>query len=271
MSGQKYRLLKYFISNDSLSMTDLTARFQFSEKTIKKYIAELNHDLNGTARICEQQQRLYLKVSDYQQLTTLQTKFLKQSLDFNDPQKRQAFIILSLIKTDDYITLDDLADQLTVSKGTLIRDIKYLKSRLLKYDTKIDSMTNNGIRLITKYDYNYGLLLLNFVYDYYSLSMILNYNNQKIVIENLVHQMDAADQTINLIKKNIVVLATLQQNKKRLKQPIPFYKEVVNKEKVMPLVNHVEQLLKTDLTQTEENFLLYPLNIKFTNIIKKRI
>lgn len=217
MDGQEYRLLKYFIANDSLTITELTAQFQISKRTMQKYIKELNADLKGIAVVRDNQQRFYLKIYDYNRLTSLQTGFLKQSLDFNDPQKRQAFIILKLIQADDFIILDDLAEQLVISKGTLNRDIHDLKQSLQEYQTEIISVTNKGVRLVVTHDYDYGLLLLNFVYDYYPLSAVLADEHDKFVLEGLIRQLDATEHTVTLVEKNLIVLAVLFQYKRRLK------------------------------------------------------
>ncbi|RRG01152.1 MAG: HTH domain-containing protein [Lactobacillus sp.] len=269
MDGQEYRLLKYFIANDSLTITELTAQFQISKRTMQKYIKELNADLKGIAVVRDNQQRFYLKIYDYNRLTSLQTGFLKQSLDFNDPQKRQAFIILKLIQADDFIILDDLAEQLVISKGTLNRDIHDLKQSLQEYQTEIISVTNKGVRLVVTHDYDYGLLLLNFVYDYYPLSAVLADEHDKFVLEGLIRQLDATEHTVTLVEKNLIVLAVLFQYKRRLKMSIPFYQELVSEEKLAPLIQQAEKLLHTQLTTTEKAFLCYPLNIKLTNVTDK--
>lgn len=271
MDGQEYRLLKYFIVNDSLTITELTAQFQVSKRTMQKYIKKLNADLEKIAEVRNHQQRFYLKIYDYNRLASLQTGFLKQSLDFNDPLKRQAFIILQLIQADDFIILDDLAAQLVVSKGTLSRDIRDLKRNLLKYDAHINSITNKGIRLVVKYDYDYGLLLLNFVYDYYPLSSVLIDERERFVIEGLIRQLDATEHTITLIEKNLIVLSVLMKHNQRLTMPIPFYQELISPEKLAPLIKQAERLLKVQLTNTEKEFLCYPLDIKLTNVTDKEL
>jgi lichenan operon transcriptional antiterminator len=269
MDGQEYRLLKYFITNDSLTITELTAQFQVSKRTMQKYIKELNADLEKIAEIRDQQQRFYLKIYDYNRLTSLQTGFLKQSLDFNDPQKRQAFIVLKLVQADDFIILDDLAEQLVISKGTLNRDIHDLKHELVRYYSEIVSTTNKGIRLVVKHDYDYGLLLLNFVYEYYPLSNVLADEREKFVIEGLIRQLDAADHTVTAVEKNLIVLAVLIKYDHRSQEAIPLYHGLISEEKLAPFIQHAERLLKTQLTATEKDFLCYPLNLRMTGATDK--
>ena len=68
-----------------------------------------------------------MKVEDYARLAKFQTHYLKTTLDFNNPLKRQAYILLMLIKPKGYMLLDDLSEYLMVSKGTINRDIKEIK------------------------------------------------------------------------------------------------------------------------------------------------
>lgn len=47
----------------------------------------------------------------------------KQNIDNNDKQKRQAEILFRLIKERKFVPMDEIADQLTVSRGTLLKDL----------------------------------------------------------------------------------------------------------------------------------------------------
>lgn len=73
-------------------------------------------------------------------MAKLQTNFLKKDLDFNDPSKRQVTILKELLQQiTDYVILDDLAESLAVSRGTINKDLKALKQQLDYYQVRIET------------------------------------------------------------------------------------------------------------------------------------
>jgi len=136
LDNQDFRLLNDLIANDSVMIDELAANEHVSKRTLLKYIQNLNDDLDHVAIVQQKQQRLFLQVNDYQKLAKLQTGQLKRELDFNDPDKRQSFIIMQLLQADDFVTLDDLAEQLLISKPTLTRDMTSLRHKLLPYQRR---------------------------------------------------------------------------------------------------------------------------------------
>ncbi|GAF41170.1 sorbitol operon transcription regulator [Agrilactobacillus composti DSM 18527 = JCM 14202] len=262
MEEQNYRLMKAFITNDSLSMTELTAQFHVSNRTMLKRIQDLNDDLQQIAEVRSNQQNFYLKVDDFAQLTKLQTGYLKRQLDFNDPQKRQAFILQRLIKSPTYIILDDLAEELTVSKGTLNKDIKILKKVLPNYQADIVAITNKGIKLTVAHDYNYGLLLTQLIFDYYPGEAPAMSAAQRTQLNQILGDLDEASHTTALINNNLAALAELQGADHRLEGTIPHYQTLLPRAKLAPLVALVNEVLAVQLTPTEIDFLCYPLNLK---------
>lgn len=174
MNNQYLRLLNFFVVNDSVTMDDLVAFAHVSERTMCKYIQRLNDDLAGVAQIKEQRHRYYLQVTDYSRLTKIQMGHLKKELDFNSTDKRDAYILKTLLECHDYVTLDSLAEQLMISKTTLNRDLKRLREQLVTYHAEIKSMTNNGIKLVASRTYEVFAVIDHFIYDYFELSKLLS-------------------------------------------------------------------------------------------------
>ena len=89
MDRQNFEMLNFFINNDALTLRELQTHFSISRVTITKNIREINDYLDGVAKININQSKFYLVIKDYSAIAKLQTNFLKQDLDFNDPAKRQ--------------------------------------------------------------------------------------------------------------------------------------------------------------------------------------
>ena len=183
MNVLNYQLFKILTTNDSITVDRLVSELQVSKKTLQKYITSLNEELGEIAEIQEKNQKYYLKVEDYARLAKFQTHYL------NNPLKRQAYILLMLIKSKGYMLLDDLSEYLMVSKGTINRDIKEIKLLLKDYDTTIRSVSNNGVMLESKEDCQIAFILRNFVCDYYDLGEKLEIE-EKQEITKLVRKYD---------------------------------------------------------------------------------
>lgn len=110
MDRQNFEMLNFFINNDALTLRELQTHFSISRVTITKNIREINEYLDGVAQINVNQSKFYLVIKDCSAIAKLQTTFLKQDLDFNDPAKRQATILKELLQnTSNYVIVDDLA------------------------------------------------------------------------------------------------------------------------------------------------------------------
>lgn len=64
------------------------------------------------------------------------------------PKERQNYILKRIIEADHYIKIDEIADELLISRSSVSRDIRSAKSFLLKYQLNIEKRPNYGIRII---------------------------------------------------------------------------------------------------------------------------
>ena len=63
------------------------------------------------------------------------------------PEERASHIIRRLLLSDGYLKLEDLADEIYVSKSTLQNDLKLVKHRLAKYDIRLISRPHYGLKV----------------------------------------------------------------------------------------------------------------------------
>lgn len=265
MADFNYELLDEFIKHDSLDMIALTKQFNVSAKTILNRIHNLNESLTGVAEIKVNNQRYHLKVYDFQKLTDIQTNYLKSSLNLNNFTKRRAIILQHLLFAQDFVTLDDLSEAVYVSKATLNRDIKQIKRELQAYQAHIVSAPNHGICLQIKTDWTAGLLLAHWVYDYCNLIDAFASTGTRTHFKHLMQPIDAA--SYSKVAKNVNILANLIPRKLRLEHGSPQYLDLLDYAKLQPVIQYVEQILHTQLTTAELQFLFYPLAIKATSVL----
>ena len=61
--------------------------------------------------------------------------------------ERKELILGELIQQEGYVTIDQLADKLMVSRGTLISDLKNVRKWLENYELELRSASKHGIRI----------------------------------------------------------------------------------------------------------------------------
>jgi len=262
MDRQNFDILNFFINNDALTFRELQAHFFMSRVTITKDIREINEYLGSIAQINANQSKFYLVINNYAALAKIQTDFLKKDLDFNDPSKRQATILKTLLQhLTSYIVVDDLADSLMVSRGTINKDLKALKQKLNFFDVQIHSRTNRGIQLITKKDYNYAIITRNLVGKYFELEIVLD-NATDVKLVNLIKQLDSNDDTVMMIKRNLAVVKWLRKYNVQINDTVNYYYQLVANETTEALRSVITNIIGTSLSISEWAFICYPLNIK---------
>ncbi|MDY1544459.1 BglG family transcription antiterminator [Lactiplantibacillus pentosus] len=262
MNRQNFEMLNFFINNDALTLREIRNQFALSRSTIIKNVRDINEYLNGIAKINMNGSKFYLIINNYAEVAKVQTFFLKRDLDFNDPDKRQVTILKELIKhLSNYLVIDDLADSLAVSHGTLTNDLKELKAKLTPYGITIQAKTNRGIRLAAARDYELAAVTRNLVGKYYELELTWKQQTD-VKLVNLIKQLDASDNTVSMIKRNIAVVKWLQQCDIRIDDQIKHYTVVVNDSQTQPLRELVTTIVGQSPTTTEWAFIAYPLSIK---------
>src|SRR5699024_4799891 len=63
------------------------------------------------------------------------------------PEERITYLIKRLLLIDDYIKLDDLADEMYVSKSTIQNDLIPVRNILSAYDIHLESRPNYGMKV----------------------------------------------------------------------------------------------------------------------------
>ncbi|EJE97565.1 BglG family transcription antiterminator [Liquorilactobacillus mali] len=262
MDRQNFEMLNLFINNDSLTLKELQLHFNVSRGTITKNIRAINEYLEGIAEIKVNQSRFYLVIDNYGAIAKLQTTFLKRDLDFNDPLKRQAAVLKHLLKhSTEYVILDDLAESLSVSRGTINNDIKTLRKRLEKYGAKIETKTNRGIRLVVKYDYVYAIVTRNIVGKYYDFELSLDNSADSRMME-LIKETETNHSFVAMVKRNISIINWLKNYGIRIKDDIPHYHPLLAKSTTKGLRREIDNSMSSPLSNSEWEFISYPFSIK---------
>ncbi|MEG0684344.1 MAG: PRD domain-containing protein [Coprobacillus sp.] len=106
-----------------------TLGYELASKTSKGYIIEgkSSHSLQALAAVIEE------------------AECQREAIFPTLPWERQNYIIKRLLEVDGYIKIDDLAEELLISRSTISSDLKYAKNSVKKYGLIIKQKPNYGI------------------------------------------------------------------------------------------------------------------------------
>ena len=256
-----YQMLQLFVMRPSLSLEELKKRTQTSSQTVKSSIELLNEQLGSIAEINQTGSLYTLKVFDYDAFDAILSGRLKEQSDFNSPSKRMAYILQKLLDTPDYVLIDDLSQELEVSRGTVNNDLKHLKRVLADYDSSLKGTPNRGLKLVGE-ELNLRLLCLNHAYDYFHQERLTGGSLSQVKQLAEVWKLDSRSQ----ILWEKVICLTIDRIKKgrSIDQPIPHFLNMVERTKAIDdFLGQLELDYSISLGHYDIDFLLFPVNMKW--------
>lgn len=134
--------------SQNLSIKDLTDIFQVSSRTIRYDIDQINDYLkeNKLKPLNLGKQGVIETMPDIRRARELLRKEGFYSFKLSR-EERIEFMAILLICTDDYITLSEIAEQLFVSRSTIIQDLEHIKLFFRKHQLFLLSHSNKGLLL----------------------------------------------------------------------------------------------------------------------------
>lgn len=136
-------------NKNPLSADDLAEKLKCSSKTIRNSIKGFNEQSSLTGCYIRLLRGIgyQLEITNQEIFQSFLTKFQKENL-LEEKEKRIWLIALLLIFKGDWCSLDDLAEQIYVSRSTLVKDLTECEKKLMKYQLELSSKTGKGIQII---------------------------------------------------------------------------------------------------------------------------
>ncbi|MEK4060008.1 MULTISPECIES: BglG family transcription antiterminator [Paenibacillus] len=152
MNSRMVSILQHLLAADiPVKSEHLAKLIQVTSRTVRSDIRELDEFLaKHGASVQPVRSRGYeLKITDDSSFRMLlQQLFMNnEPEDSGSPEYRQLYLIRRLLLAGAYLKLEELADELYVSKSTVQNDFKEVKQTLLAYGIGIDKRPNYGIKL----------------------------------------------------------------------------------------------------------------------------
>lgn len=256
-----YQILEALVAQHQVKLDDLRAELSVSMHTLQKSIDQLNEVLDDDIKIKQQDNQLTLEVYDYARLEDIMAGSLRKESDFNSSNKRSSYLIRRLIQSSNPLLIDDLADEIGVSRTTINKDLKHVKELAATYQIVISGKPNRGLEVVGT-EFNLRLFYIHHVYDYFDSDTLTDETLD--FLENLYQDFKIPRKTQELLTKVISITVARIRRKKLLTEPISYYtNELVHSDIMEHLIFEIEMTYQISLSQYEIDFLTFPLNTQF--------
>ncbi|MBS4536653.1 PRD domain-containing protein [Clostridium sp. D2Q-14] len=201
------KIFVYLLNSDvGLSGNELAKIFDVSSRTIRSDIKFLNELLKDhEIRICSSKQQGYFIPQQQRRLGISLIKEIFKSEENitkipSTPSERLAFILFKLTFARDFITMEDFADMLFVSKTTVYLDIKNIIKFLKNFSNlELEISPIKGLKL--KGDERFKRLLISNV-------LKREMRNDKLILSNSFHYV-FTDENLDLNKEILFLYETI--------------------------------------------------------------
>lgn len=254
------QILEFLVAKGQATEMQLSHLIKASEQTVKSVMTQLNQALEDVAVITRDKKMYRLVVKDYDELALLLGGGIKAIADFNSSDKRIAYICKVMIELGGYILIDDIADELVVSRGTIQKDLRKLGQLVTLYDGQLESKPNCGVRLLAS-EFGKRLIFLNHVYDYYQYELKFD-SDFFDLLDNLYDKLKLNQIQVTTFERELLLSINRIQAGHIIETEIDNYCNLVNHNEFLnDFFIKIENKLNRNLTQYEQDFMAYPLNM----------
>jgi len=174
---------------------------------------------------------------------------------------RIAFLFYELITKDSYLNIDDLSEELMVSRSTVNNDLKKAKELLKKYNARIKGVPNKGIHFVGD-EFSKRLVLIHEVFDYFPIMPQID-RDIITIIQDLTLQYGLGYINKHLLFKSIMVSVHRAKEGHAIAAHLPMYKNFEkNSSEMKWFKEELERLFSYELKDDEIDFITFPINIR---------
>lgn len=256
-----YQILNTLVAQHHVSLDEMLGILEVSPQTLQNSIEQLNDILDRDVQIRQEDSMLYLDVLDYARLEEILSGKLRRETDFNSSSKRVAYLIKRLLQANQPLLIDDLAEDMGVSRSTINKDLKKVKRLASDYQISITGTPNRGLEAMGK-ELDYRLFYIDEVYAYFEPSHLQD--ETLLFLDQLRENYSLPKKTEEQLKKALAIGISRIKRQRFLSEEIPYFTNELRESELMEkLMYHVELNYQISLSQYEQDFLSYPLNLQF--------
>ncbi|WP_213818669.1 BglG family transcription antiterminator [Garciella nitratireducens] len=261
MNIRLQKIIKYLMSADKpITSCELASQLQVSAKTVRNDIKELNEILKKTQAYIESQRGKGYQLIIKEEKTF--HKFVKQT--WKDTQNkipsdfrgRIQYLMEKLLFNSEYIKIEDLADELYVSRSTLKNDLKSIRKILKKYHLSLEHKPYYGLKIVGD-EMQFRYCISEYLYNQKSTLMDHQIENMKIlskeqlsIIKNSVllhlrrNHIFISDISLQNLITHIAIACKRIQEKNSVEMKEEHLKELKNKKEFLVAEHIAKDLYK---------------------------
>ena len=254
-----YQILQLLVTHKEMTIGGLKQKLIASTQTVKTSIESLNEELIGIAEIVQHKNDFHIEIEDFEKFDLIMNGSLKRKSDFNSSSKRVFFIVKQLIEQKDFVLIDDLSEALGVSRSTVVKDLRVMKKLIASFNVEVIGTPNRGLRMVGQ-ELDLRLLHLHYVQEYFAEHPLSAHT--KDYVENLIQNFSLPKTQELLLKKTIsITMKRLLQGNILVDLPHEYIDLMTEHPDFIELIHHLEYEYSITLSQTEQAFLSFPLNL----------
>ncbi|HEY0222868.1 MAG TPA: HTH domain-containing protein [Lactovum miscens] len=255
-------LLRLFSVNKHMSIGEVEKKMGISRQSINLLLETLADNYFKVFNISKFEDSLQISILDEKEFESLLSWKILSMSTLNSFHRRQALVFQRLLKKDEYISADEIADSLYISRRTISRNLVKMKEVASKYLITIDSKPGVGIK-IEGTELSKRLLILYEVMDFVSPSYQLSpeVDNTLLKVMDLNH---VPYEVIELLKRTIQI--TIDRKDNNFIDELSPFTSFEDYEALPQLYEVVEVAMKRKLTLSERKFMCFPLNLGLISV-----
>ena len=162
---KEFKILTLCKSKEFANINHMAEELKVTTRSVRTYIKQLNENLGeDIAQIIYVKGYGYkLEIKNKEAFELLFEENKKISFDFNVKDERILYLLDFFTEFNDVITIDQLAEQISVGRTTIVNDIKSAREILNEYNLDLIKKQNFGMWLKGN-EFDKRLLLINYIY-----------------------------------------------------------------------------------------------------------
>lgn len=214
-----YQIFYQIKQNNFIGVDKLINQLHITDRTLRSDIQILNEVLHTNGAIIKLKRKVgyFIEITnDKQYHLFLESLFEKEmNTELDSSQNRIKYLLQLLLYANDYILLDDLADEIYVSKNTLLNYMKTIKQIFTKYNLEYISKGSLGVKVIGNEDdkrkciienifcHDFQSYITGFTKNEYAIFDGIDLNLLKDIISNKLNNEHIKTTDFNL--KNLII------------------------------------------------------------------
>ena len=162
---KEFKILTLCKNKEFANINHMAEELKVTTRSVRTYIRQLNENLGeDIAQIIYVKGYGYkLEIKNKEAFELLFEENKKISFDFNVKDERILYLLDFFTEFNDVITIDQLAEQISVGRTTIVNDIKSTREILNEYNLDLIKKQNYGMWLKGN-EFDKRLLLINYIY-----------------------------------------------------------------------------------------------------------